>query len=185
MEISDSNEYGRLSKGKKFSEDICFEAWESLIRSNSEYTGDYTYHDHLNNLRQYNRLINEQYIVSACLLLLSMVIDDNAIQILASKGFKIDAKPGKGADERYNKSLESAIQKSNNYNTKVETLYKQIIKATEKSTDTRPVLFEEVLTNLTAAWGQPIGRDITLAGYNSCIKIIKKRDERNRRFNKR
>jgi len=158
--------------------DECFDQWEKIIQQNSKINGNAEYRSYYDNLKHYNKLLRDFNLIKATITLLYFMVDNSMIDFLNSKGYKISKK----SSAEYANSLNAAMNKSNSLITKIEMRYKAIVKANEQSKGSnQQVTFETLMANLTIALGFPIDDSLTLARYNEYNKIIKKRNEQNRK----
>jgi hypothetical protein len=167
-----------LSGSGSASIDECFDQWEKIIQQNSKINGNAEYRSYYDNLKHYNKLLRDFNLVKATITILYFEIDNSMIDYLASKGYKISTR----SNVEYVNSLNAAMNKSNNLISKIEMRYKAIVKANEQSKGSnQQVTFETLMANLTIALGFPLDDSLTLARYNEYNKIIKKRNEQNRK----
>lgn len=155
--------------------------WEAILKRNSNQNG-FNVDDHFDNVKTYGILLADYELVKLSLFQLMIVVDEDAILFLKSKGYRID----QSTATSYNQSINAALQKCKNIITKLKTRYNQIqqtIKDNQAAQgDKAQTSIEEILANLSAAIGFSIGVDITLARYNEYRKILKKRIEVQKAF---
>lgn len=174
MSIAETADYMALVVDGKPTIDESFEQWELLIQKNSEINGNAEYRSYYENLKHYNRLLNDFNVIKCTLTILHFEVDNSMIAYLATKGYKIDT----SSSELYLKSLTAALNKSNNLISKIEMRAKALTKAAEQSKGSnQQVTFEILMANLTISLGFTVDDSLTLARYNEYNKIIKKNNE--------
>lgn len=177
IEVAETADYMLLTLDGKPTIDECFEQWEKIIQENSKINGSSEYRSYYDNLKHYNRLLRDFNVIKATITILYFEVDNDMVDYLASKGYKIIT-TGPNVNENYVKSLNEALNKSNNLITKIEIRYKAIVKANEQSKGSnQQVTFEVLMANLTMSLGFTIDDSLTLARYNEYNKIIKKKNE--------
>lgn len=150
------------------------DAWEAIVKRNSQGHGETG--NYMDNIKDYARLLADYGMVKASLLQLMLVVDDECIAFLDSKGYRID----KSTATSYRESIQSAMQKCKNVNTKLASKHNQIMRFIEENkNNTTPLKTsaESMLAQVSAAIGFSVGIDTTLARYNEYCKIIKKKIE--------
>lgn len=177
IEVAESADYMRLVMEGECSIDECFEQWEKLIQENSRINGNAEYRSYYDNLKHYNKLLADFNVIKATITILYFEIDNEMIEYLNAKGYKISTK----SSVDYANSLNAAMNKSNNLITKIEMRYKAIVRASEQSKGSnRQITFEVLMANLTIALGFTVDDSLTLARYNEYNKIIKKKNAESR-----
>lgn len=148
------------------------EGWEKIIKRNSQVNG-LGLDNYLDNYKTYAQLLGDYEKVKLSLMQLLMVVDDDVIAYLKSKGYVIDT----STSSSYNKSIQNAMQKCKNILTKLKTRYNQIQQANKDNDKAPQTSIEEILANISVSIGFSVGMDVTLARFNEYKRIVKKRHE--------
>lgn len=177
IEVAETADYMQLIMYGRGTIDECFEQWEKIIQENSKVNGSAEYRSYYDNLNHYNKLLADFLVIRVDLTESFFVIDNVIIDRLASKGYKIMLT----SFSDYVRSLNAALNKSNNIVTKIEMRYKAIVKAGEQSKGSnKQVTFEVLMANLTTALGFTVDDSLTLSRYNEYNKIIKRKNVESR-----
>lgn len=173
-QVASTGDYRLLRiKGKRNIQEE-FEAWERIVKRNSELTGRFEFNSYIASYKQFNMLLALYNTVKACLIKSLFVVDDDVIKFLRLKGYRIDT----SGKTKYAESLEAAMRKANNLTTKIKMKRNELLALSlgEKKLDDHHGL-EDVLANISAALGFNVPDDITLARFNTFCKIIKQKRE--------
>ena len=147
-------------------------AWEEIVKRNSQCNG-FSLDEYLDNIKTYAKLLGDYGLVKLSLMQLMMVVDDEAIAFLESKGYRID----RSSASAYSASIQNALQKCKNIITKLKTRYNQIQQSNKDNEKAPKTSIEEILANISVSIGFSVGPDVTLARFNEYKKIIKKKYE--------
>lgn len=142
------------------------EAWEDLIRQNSEANGSFEYENYLTNVKTYGLLINEYLWIKGALSKLLFKVDKELIEELKRKGYKVSINP-----LEYTESLIMCFRKVENLLTKTQSKAKEI---EGMKGEPNKESFDSIMANLSYHWPGHLPEDITLARFNECIKILKR-----------
>lgn len=146
---------------------VLVEAFERIVKRNSECNGDYRYDAYFELLRGYSKLLAEYTTVKALLLKLSVAVVWSDIVEIRKRGYKISTTDS----ESYAASLYAASRRVDNLITKARSKQKEM-ENLQTGTST-PEGFEEVLANLNFGLGFSVSENISLARYNEYRKILK------------
>lgn len=177
MEIAQTSNVDLLVISGMPTEKEIQDCWEIIVKRNSEQNG-LRVDDHFDNIKTYGRLLHDYILVKLSLMQLMMVVDDDAIMFVESKGYKITT-IGPNVNDAYRESIQAAMQKCKNIITKLKTRYNQIQQVQKGHEEGKKVQssIEEILANLSAAMGYSIDNYITLARYNEYKNILKRKEE--------
>jgi len=172
IQIARSEEYTLLIKTGTYTKAECFEAWEKILQRQSKLTGDFTYINYLDTLKQLWNLIRNYNIIQACLIKLQFMIDLSMIKYLAQEGYEIK----NGPDGTIALSLKRAFQKSKSFLTKIETRQKQLKDFGKTSDgDSRDSTVADIIAPLVLN-GANVDEDISLSMFNAINKTIKRQN---------
>lgn len=169
FEIAETNELEKLFISGKFSVEETEENWEILIGRNSFENGSNQYSSYRQANKDHKQFISEYILVKAMLTKLLFIIDDECIDFLRKRGYKID----KTNSEKYAESLYLAQRRSKNLITKTKMKQNEILGFTKGESTAPAQNFEEIMANLISGLGVQVSDDITLARYNAYKNIIK------------
>jgi hypothetical protein len=170
MEIAEKGDYIRLHKSGLLNVERLSEAWESIVKENGKHTGSNKFNNYLVNAKVYGSLVADYLMVRSALTYLSFKIDDEMIELLAKKGYRID----KSSSVKYAESINSALRRSENIGTQAIIKQNEIKKL--QSDKKEGTGFEQVMAMLSLQLGFPVPDDITLARFNEYQKLIKQKD---------
>lgn len=178
IEIAETADYMLLIISGKPTPDESFDQWEQIIQKNSSINGSTEYRSYYDNLKHYNKLLREFNAIKATITILYFEIDNDMVEYLRSKGYKIDL----SSSEAYATSLNAAMNRSNNLISKIESRYKAIVKANEQSKGSnQQTSFASLLANLNMTLGFKEDDTLLLATYNEYNKRIKRDNEANKK----
>jgi len=143
--------------------------WESILTKNAEYTNNLSFASYLNNLKSYGKLIADYEMIKLSLMKLVMVVDNDEIAYLKSKGYAISTATASG----YAASIDAALKRSNSILTRIKMKQNEMFSKVQEAKAPTPI--EESLANISAVLGFDIGTDITLAKFNAYNKIAKRK----------
>jgi hypothetical protein len=167
-------------KGKPDPE-ICYDAFETIIKKNSEANGNFSFDNTLDLKKVFGMLIADYVAIKAALTVLLFQVDDNLIEFLAEKGYRVETtitdeekKEGKTVSQKYVDSIRQAMRVSDSINTRLQSKQIELDDLTDKAG--RPMGFEELIACVSAGIGFGISPDISLAGFNEYQRIIRQRN---------
>jgi hypothetical protein len=179
IDISQNHKYRKMVRYGFASFDNCVEKYEQIISENSKRTNSFDYQHYFGLQRKLYTQINDYYTIKAALLKLSIEIDEEIIDFLKTKGFKININTQKD----YEKTIYACFRRIEGHKTRANIIKSDIDKL-KKGNDSN-ILFEEILAILSYQLGYTVERGITLAQYNEYKKIIKQKQQRNERNKER
>ena len=145
--------------------------WEKIVSKNYETNGEFDYVNYIDLQEGFAHLLNEYNVVKAQLLKLSFVVDENIIEELRGKGYRIDT----SSKSKYIESLNSALHRSDNIISRIKIKKSEINSLIEdERTDDKPT-FDSIVALVSMYLGFPIPDDIGLARFNEYKKLIKKK----------
>jgi len=168
INISETNDYLRICKSGKGNYDNCLEAWETIVKENSEANGDYEYMNYFNLIKSHRRLVIEQSLITAALIKLHFAVDRELVSFVNKRGYKISLVN----TAEYAESLEGAIRKLKNLKARITMKENEIIefqKVHKKEAGT----FQKMIAQLTYYSKVAISETITLAMYNEMMKLVR------------
>lgn len=180
IEIAQTDNLDLLTIKGKFKEQEMRDRWEAIVRRNSESSG-VNVSEYEDNLKSYALLLADYQRVKLCLLESSMIVDDETIAFLKSKGYTLD----KSSASKYFASIQGGLQKSKNILTKLTTKFNAIQQANEDQGKAAKTSIEEVLANISVSIGFSVDASVTLARFNEYKKIVKKKIEASKRPKRR
>jgi hypothetical protein len=162
--------------------DKCYDAYEDIIKRNYEIAGNYSFDNALDLKKTYAMLMADYIAVKAALTILLFQIDDDLIQWLGEKGYRVETeltdaerKAGRKVSEKYETSITRCMRVSESINTRLKTKHLEL---EEMSEDNEGAMgFEEIIASISAMLGFQVDKEITLAGFNQYQEIIKKRNQ--------
>jgi len=166
--ISESNNYQLICKHGKGNYDDCLEAWENIVKENSEANGDYEYMNYFNLIKVHRRLIVEQSLITAALIKLHFAVDRELVSFVNKRGYKISLT----STADYAESLEGAVRRLKNLKARITMKENEIIsfqKVHKKEAGT----FQKMVAQLTYYSKVAISETITLAMYNEMMKLVR------------
>lgn len=178
FEIVETSEFKKLLKSGEATEDECHEKWELLVQKHNYFNGNQEYSNYISHLRGYRDLLQRYNTIKSSLSVLLFTIDTPVIQYLKSEGYVIDLTN----QEKFERSLELAFNKSDNLNSKIKSKFNQIqnfndnLQTKREEQNENKTTLEQKLASLSFELGFPVAEDIKLARYNEYIKIINKRN---------
>lgn len=152
-------------------------AWENLVKENAKANNDHTYSAYESNLKRYGKLLADYELVRLSLMKLILVVDDECLLYLKSKGFKINTETATG----YVDSINLALHRSNSYLTRIKMKLNELNEMKADQDKTQPKSIEEILGSLSSTLGFNIPEDVTLARFNEYKKVAKKKQEPKRK----
>lgn len=179
--IANTGQFNLLSKTPTTNTDACAQAWESIVRKNSEVNGSFAYVNYLQTFKAYEQLRCDALIINAILSKLFFKIDIDDIAFLKRKGYKLDTTHG---DHAFIKSLEQAIIKSASIATRLKMKQNELKQFQgNKDEKKKETSFPSLIANLNLNLGMVESDEILLSKYNEYNKILKARqsDGRNKR----
>lgn len=182
FDIANTGELSLIQRKGRFDAEKCAEAWEEIVRMNSEANNSTEYMGYLSAYKSYDLLLNEFTLIRAMLMKLQLAssfygvlrIDQECVKYLNTKGYRINTED----EDKYAASLEMAIKRAMNFVTKITMKRNELMGMAES--DTKKPSFAEAVANLNAALGFSVDPDtLTLSMYNEYKKVLKKRNSKN------
>ncbi len=167
LQIAEESNLNLLIIKGKMDIDPLTEAYENIIRKNSEVNGGYQYLTYFNHLKSYAKFIAEYMVAKAILLRLAGVIDWPLIMEIRQRGYKIDTTN----TLTYTQSISAGLRKVSNLITRATMKRKEIEKFI--GGDGPSESFASILANISYSVGYNVDPDITLSGYNEYRRILK------------
>lgn len=174
LEIAASLDFKRLILKGKAKESELMEAWELIIRKNYEVNGGFDYINYCDLIDGYNSLLSDYNYVRATLIQLMFVVDDNYIEELRNKGYKIDTSDS----IKYAESIAAALRRSENLITRLKMKSNEISEMIGRDGGSSPASFEEIMAGLSLALKFAVPEDIKLSRFNEYKKIITERNQK-------
>jgi hypothetical protein len=172
MDISSSGDYSRLVVKGSASHDICFQAWEEIVKRNNEANQNFEYSSYIDASQSYALLIADYNVIKACLCYLVIAIDDFVIGVLKEKGYDIDT----SGQKKFEESLYLAQRKSDNLLTKIKMRQNEMV-AIHDSGSKKEITFDDAIAALEAMLHFRIDDDIKLSRYNAHMLRLRKQHE--------
>lgn len=148
------------------------EAWEAIVKRNSESAGNNSYSTYFEDTVQYSRLLGEYLFMRAALTKLLYMIDFELIKQVRDFGYVIEL----DSTQKYADSLYATSRRVDNLATRIRMQYNRMaLNTVDKSGGG----FDEAIVNLNLALGMEVNDNITLARYNEYCKLVKKRNANN------
>lgn len=170
IEIAGSGQLNRLLIRGRASNDELVQAFENIVKRNSEVSGNFQYMTYFQLLKSYAQYIAEYTITRAMLIKLAYVLDFATIQAVRRRGYRINTQN----TATYAESLTAGLHRVSNLITRATMKRKEIEKFNAPN-DNNAETFESILANLSYNLGFIVPETITLAAYNEYKKIIRTR----------
>lgn len=174
IDVAETSGYQKLVRTGLATDDECMEAWENIVRENSEKTGSNSYSSYFNDTVQYSQLLSEYLFMRAALTKLLYVIDFDLIQKVREFGYMINL----SNSQAYADSLYATSRRVDNLATRIKMQYNRMALNTVDKSEGGG--FDETIANLNMAIGFVETDNITLARYNEYCKTLKKRAARSK-----
>lgn len=172
LDLSESKNYRGLVTEGEATDAACAEAWEKIVKHNSEVSGNLEMGYFLSNYKAFAQLLADFNAIKATLNLLLFFVDNGYIKWLSEKNFKIVTDKG---NEAYMESINAAMRRSDNYITRIKMKQNELIRNGE-GRPSKKFGFEELIANLTMILGFEVNDNVTLARYNEYNKLIAKKN---------
>lgn len=153
-------------------------AWEDIVSKNARASGSLEFLNVKKELRKLNLLRADYLVVKSALTKLNFVVDSETIELLKKRGYNIATTSASA----YRQSLLAATNASNNILSKIAQKQKAIERSISNK-DVQAPTFQELIASLSIALGFSVSEDVKLAWFNESKKIIKKRNDGQRRRN--
>ncbi len=174
LEIAASLDFKRLVINGKARESELVEAWEFIIRKNYEVNGGFDYINYCDLIDGYNSLLSDYNYVRATLIQLMFVVDDNYIEELRNKGYRIDTTDSL----KYAESISNALRRSENLITRMKMKSNEISDMIGRDGGSKGATFEEIMAGLSLALKFAVPEDIKLSRFNEYKKMISERNQK-------
>ncbi len=207
FEISTEGSFEKLVISGSANLEQCLEQWEKIVKRNSEENSSFQYQTYFSLLHGYSVLLAQHNTVKLLLLKATLTIDDEVINELTERGYKIEygltkdqlesvekARPEQKIlvekmyrSSNYAKSIEDAQRKSNTLVTKINMKRSEIELMHKENKKGHIDSFEDVVSALEDALGgnRSLPDDITLAKFNSLRKVAKRKSDAMRKIGKK
>jgi hypothetical protein len=174
-DIAASGKLERLHLSGKLDQEKCTEAWEQIIKRNSQENGSFEYDSYKQLLNSYQMLMCKHLIDKTLLLKLAHVIDWEALTEIRSRGYKVVTDP----PSDYTKTLNAAFSKCNNLITKINIKRGEIERSMPKDKEKgNGDSFDTIMASISmAAAPMIIDENVTLSRFNEIKKVLKRRAE--------
>ncbi|MFN9913414.1 MAG: hypothetical protein ACK53L_12560, partial [Pirellulaceae bacterium] len=119
-------------------------------------------------------LLSDYNYVRATLIQLMFVVDDNYIEELRNKGYRIDTTDSL----KYAESISNALRRSENLITRMKMKSNEISDMIGRDGGSKGATFEEIMAGLSLALKFAVPEDIKLSRFNEYKKIISERNQK-------
>lgn len=183
IDVSETGQYTLLVKQGEFTEAELIDQWAQIVEENSKQSGQLDYNTYRSLLVSYGKLIADYIVVKSDIVKLAAVIDDDIIEELRRKGYKINTT----STNDYIDSLNAASKKSDNLVTRIQMKLKELERFHGSIKTNKTVTYAEVVATLNYALGFNTENDLTLAGFHAYQRVIKQNNgsTREKRHNNR
>jgi hypothetical protein len=172
FDIAKNGCYSKVLISGNATEDECKEHWNKIVEENFEKgKSTFDFLNYVDTLDGYNHFLQEHNVITAQLIILHFQVDDEIIESLITKGYKIDTS-GKTV---YLESLINAIRRSRSILSTIKMKANDLEKFNQHIKQNEYITFDDVMATLILNLGFTVSDDITLARYNHFRKKIEER----------
>lgn len=193
IEIADTNDLSLLVRSGSPTPEQLVEAWEGIVKENSTMSGDRSYDNYFDLIKDYNDLIAKHTVIVSCFDLLALCTMDwprlanmfDVLDIVRSAGYKIDT------DDvmKFAKGIVYSKRKASNMITQCERKRKEIERQfpPQEEGESKKVSYEEIIGHLELALERSVmdSETITLAKYNVLRKGVEERRKAQEKNNRK
>lgn len=152
----------------------CQDEWEKIVARNYEENGGFDYLNYIDLTKGLASLMAEYNLTKAQLLKLCFAVDDELIEDLKNRGYKIDT----SGNRAFAESLANALNRCENLVSRMKMKYSELNMMIDENGGSKPISFDETIAMMSFQIGFEIKDDITLSRFNGYRKILKERAER-------